>query len=63
MDFNQLITDGISMTGSKNRLAVSGLRRYAAPTLTIYGGVIDLTASGTQAGTEGSGVGNITRKE
>lgn len=62
MDFNQLITAGIGMIRNGNGLAHSGLKRYAAPTLNVYGGVIDLTASGTQAGSEGTGSGNITKK-
>lgn len=50
------------MVRSKNALAPNEFQRYATPTLKVYGGVIDLTASGTQAGTEGTGTGNIFKK-
>jgi hypothetical protein len=36
--------------------------RYSSPTLKVYGHAIELTASGTQDGTEGSGSGNIVKK-
>lgn len=37
-------------------------REYRAPVLVIYGRISLLTASGTQAGTEGPGVGNGRRR-
>ncbi len=39
------------------------LRRgnYSSPTLSIYGGVANLTAAGTQPPTENSGTGGIVK--
>lgn len=53
---------GDGMVRSKNGLARNEFQRYAQPTLKVYGGVIDLTASGTQAGAEGMGDANIYTK-
>lgn len=62
MVYNHLIMAGDGMITSQNGLARKAFQRYAAPTLKVYGGVIDLTASGSQAGNEGSGAGNIAKK-
>jgi len=50
------------MSRSKGTNAKYSSNHYAAPTLKIYGGVIDLTASGSTEGPEGTGTGNIFKK-
>lgn len=36
--------------------------RYSPPTLSVYGGVLDLTASGTQPPTENTGTGGAIKR-
>ena len=38
-------------------------KAYTPPTLTVYGKLTELTASGTQLGKEGPGTGNELRKD
>jgi len=61
MDVNQEIR-GDHMSKSEHKLGRKSSVSYSAPTLRIYGSVIDLTAAGSKAGPEGTGTGNIDRK-
>lgn len=51
------------MTKQPNEIKIAAPRgQYSSPTLSIYGGVLSMTAAGTQPPTENNGTGGAVKR-